>query len=429
MKKLMIRIIFITIGFLISLTVSSQESYETLFIKGDYDSILFKTKGLNNANDYYWNSLIADKFGKTLIAINVLNTGLKKHQNNQKLEKLLLDCLYKTGQYPLLKPLLYKYIDKSDVFVKLVNVLEFEGDYLQAISLLDAKIKTDSLNYEYLSQLGDNYNQIDSMAAAAKIFEKLNLINPSDQQNAYKLANLYLKKKDYEKTIDICDIVLLNDKGNKKFTRIKGIASFNSADFKLSADCFNKLLEQGDSGKFILKHLGISEYKNEMYKESKEHLLIAYKFDSKDFETTYYLGKAYINSPSPKAGLYYFNKVDSLLQPDPKVLSSLYFDKQAIYSALGNYQEALKCYEMAYKFDPKPEYLYYIASLYQYYMNNKKKAIEYYEKFLSQLPPKPKSENIYHEKQIIISLQKAAEDNIVILKEELFFKAGINNKK
>ena len=166
-----------------------------------------------------------------------------------------------------------------------------------------------------------------------------------------------------------------------------------------------------------------------MYKESKEHLLIAYKFDSKDFETTYYLGKAYINSPSPKAGLYYFNKVDSLLQPDPKVLSSLYFDKQAIYSALGNYQEALKCYEMAYKFDPKPEYLYYIASLYQYYMNNKKKAIEYYEKFLSQLPPKPKSENIYHEKQIIISLQKAAEDNIVILKEELFFKAGINNKK
>jgi len=422
-------IIFLAIGLFISLSAYSQESFETLFIKGDYDSIVLKTKALNNANDYYWNSLIADKYGKTLKAIDVLYNGLKKYQNNQKLEKLLTEYLYKTGQYSQAKPFLFKYIDKADVFVKLLNVLEFEGDYLQAISLLETKIKTDSLNYEYLSKLGDNYFQIDSLNTAAIFFEKLLLQNPNDQQNAYKLANLYLKNKAYTNAIDICDAVLRNDKANSKFIRIKGIASFNNSDFKLSAECFNQLLEQGDTGKFILKHLGISEYRNEKFKESKEHLLMAYKIDSKDFETTYYLGKAFMNSTSPKAGLYYFNKVDSLLQPDPKVISSLYFDKQTIYSALGNYQEALKCYEMAYKFDSKPEYLFYIASLYQYSLNNKKKAIEYYEKFLAQLPPKPKSENIYQERQITVSLQKVAEDNIVFLKEELFFKGEFNNKK
>lgn len=416
------RIQFSALFVLISLSVLSQENYEILFAKGEFEKILQNSKDLLSPNEYFWNSLILDRKDETLKAIEILRDGLSKYTNDEILEKLLIDLLYKTGQYSQVKYFLLKYPDSNDMFIKYINILGFEGEYQMAINYLRKKIKTDSLNLEYLSLLGDYYHQIDSLSASINALEKLITLSPNDQENLNKLANLYARNKDYLKAIQICDMVLGNDIANKKFIRIKGIASFNNANFDVASNCFKTLLEQGDSGKLVLKHLGVSEFRNSMFKESREHLLMAYKMDSIDFEINYYLGKAFLNSPNPGSGLFYLNRVDSLLQPDPKIISAIHFEKQSIYSTIGKYPEALKSYEMAYKFNPKPEYIFYIASLYQHKLDNKKKALEYYELFLTQLPPKPESEHIYDEKQIIVSLRKVAETNIIAIKEELFFK-------
>jgi tetratricopeptide (TPR) repeat protein len=422
----MIRIKFFAIFILINSFVFSQEDYEILYIKGEYEKVLQNSMDLDSPNDYYWNSLILDRKGDDLKAIEILRDGLNKYANNHMLEKLLIDLLYKTGQYGQAKSLLSEYLDSPDIFLKFINILGFEGEYQMAINYLKEKIKTDSLNIEYLSLLGDYYNQIDSLSFSINALEKLITLSPNDLKNLNKLANLYIRNKNYIKAIRICDRVLVNDTINKKFIRIKGIAGFNNDNFDIAGNCFKMLLDQGDSGKFVLKHLGVSEFRNSMFKESREHLLMAYQVDSNDFEINYFLGKAYLNSPTAETGLYYLNRVDSLLQPDPKIISALYYDKQSIYSAIGNYSGALKSYEMAYKYDAKPEYIFYIASLYQHKLENKMKALEYYERFLTLLPPKPESEHKYDEKQITVSLRKAAETNIIELKEELFFKGELN---
>lgn len=422
----MIRIKFFTIFILINSFVFSQEDYEILYIKGEYEKVFQSSMDLDSPNDYYWNSLILDKKGNDLKAIEILKDGLNKYANNQMLEKLLIDLLYKTGQYSQAKFLLSEYLDSPEIFLKYINILGFEGEYQMAINYLIEKIKTDSLNIEFISLLSDYYNQIDSLSLSINALEKLITLNPNDQKNLNKLAKFYIRNKDYIKAICICDRVLVNDSINKKFIRIKGIAGFNDDNFDIAANCFKMLLDQGDSGKFVLKHLGVSEFRNNMFKESIEHLIMAYQVDSNDFEINYFLGKAYLNSPTPETGLYYLNRVDSLLQPDPKIISALYYDKQSIYSAIGKYNEALKSYEISYKYNPKPEYIFYIASLYQHKLDNKKKALEYYEHFLTLLPPKPESEHIYDEKQITVSLRKAAETNIIQLKEELFFKGELN---
>ncbi|UCH14982.1 MAG: hypothetical protein JSV22_03200, partial [Bacteroidales bacterium] len=214
---------------------------------------------------------------------------------------------------------------------------------------------------------------------------------------------------------------LKNDSTNKKFVKIKGMSSFGKGDFKTAANCFNSLLNKGDSSSFILKHLGISEFNNSLFKTSKEHLLLAFNLDSNDIETCFYLGKAFLNSTSPEKGLYYFNRADSLLQPNPLLLSALYVEKKSVYITIEKYNEALHCYEMAYKYDPMPEYLFYIASLYQNKLDDKKKALEFYEMFLNKLPPMPESEQNVKKNQVVISLKKTAETNIRLIKEELFF--------
>jgi tetratricopeptide (TPR) repeat protein len=411
---------------LFSLSVFSQESYEVLFVKGEYEKILQNSGGLASPDEYYWNSMMLDRKGETLKAIEILEDGLSKYAEDPILEELLIDLLYKTGQFTQAKNYLLKHIDSSDMFLKYMNILGFEREYQIAINYLTDKIITDSLNLEYLSLLGDYYHQIDSLKSAINAFEKLKTFNPNDQNNLNKLANLYIKDKDFFNAIGICDRVLSNDSINKKFIRLKGIAGFNNNDFDMAANCFQRIYDYGDSGKFVLKHLGVSEFRVSMFHESRKHLLVAYQRDSNDFEINYFLGKAYLNSPTPEAGIFYLDRVDSLLQPDPKIISTLHNDKQMIYSAIGNYSEALKSYEMAYKYHPKPEYLFYMASLCQYMLDNKKKAIEYYELFLSELDPKPDSGHTYDEKQITISLKSVAEANINELKKELFFDGGLD---
>jgi tetratricopeptide (TPR) repeat protein len=313
------------------------------------------------------------------------------------------------------------------MFIKYVNILVFEREYTLAIDLLEEKTKSDSLNLTYLSLLGDYYYQIDSLESSVKVLEKQINLNPNDQKNLSKLASFYIKIQRFDKAIQTCDIGLQSDSLNLKFIRTKGIAGFKNKNYKLSGDCFQMLLSEGDSGKFILKHLGVSQFRNSMFKESREHLLLAYQADSNDFETNYFLGNAFLNSQEPEIGLFYLNRADSLLQPNPIVLSTIYTDKQSIYSTIGNYNEALRCYEKAYEYDPKPEFIFYIASLYQHKLDDKKKALEYYERFIGLLPPKPASEHKFDEKQIVISLRKAAETNIIQLKEELFFKGELKN--
>lgn len=418
----MIRIYFLAVFFLTGSLAYSQENYELLFIRGEYDKILQSSNGLLSPDDYFYTSLVHDKQGETLKAIAVLQDGLNKFANNQMLEVLLIEYLFKTGQYAQTKPLLITHLDSPGMFLRYINILGFEGDYALAVDSLNEKVKTDSLHIEYLSLLGEFYYQMDSLKASINAMEKLITINPHDQKNLHKLAGIYIKNKDFEQATELCDRVLVKDSLNKKFNRIKGIAAFNNANFEIAAPCFQLLMDQGDSSAFVLKHLGISEFKNKRFDFSREFLLSAYQRDSTDLEINYYLGKAYLNSPTPQEGLFYLNRVDSLMQPDPKIISSLYYDKQSIYSATGQYHEALKCYELAYQYNPRPEYIFYIASLYQHKLNNSRKALEYFEQFLALLPPKPESEYRNDGNQVTVSLRKLAESNIVALKEEMFFK-------
>jgi tetratricopeptide (TPR) repeat protein len=216
-------------------------------------------------------------------------------------------------------------------------------------------------------------------------------------------------------------MILHVDSTSKPFIRLKGMASFNLDNFEVAEKCFNYLLEQGDSGKFILKHLGISELNIMKWHIARDHLLLAYQLDSNDFETCFFLGKAYLNSPTQARGLYYLDRADSLLQPDPRVLAAVYLERHSIYAALNQYEKAIECYKEAYALDPRVEYLFHIGSLYSYGLKDKRKALEYFELFISKLPPKPEEDSPRKEDRMTISMREAAERAIAQLKEELFF--------
>lgn len=73
----------------ISSLISAQESYDLLFIKGEYNQILTNSKSLEKPIDYYWNAMMLDQKGQTIQAIEILRVGLSKYSKNQMLEMKL----------------------------------------------------------------------------------------------------------------------------------------------------------------------------------------------------------------------------------------------------------------------------------------------------------------------------------------------------
>ena len=412
---------------LINTAIFAQENYDLLYLQKEYQQIIEKSAKLITPEDYYWNSVMLDKTGKTLEAIDVLNKGVSLFENNVNIEKLLADFLYKTGQYTLAKPILIRYMYNSEDFIKYIKILEFQEEYKTAIDLLKSAIDDDTANLDYLQHLGKNYHQIDSIDRAIEVFKEVLTINPKDQSNALRLASLLIKDKQYAKAIEICDIGLLNDATNKKLIRTKGIASFTIKEFEISETCFQYLFDEGDTTTFVLKRLGISFFQNNLYSYAQRHLMQAFQNNPKDLEICYFLGKCYLYTHEPEEGLYYFDLVESLLQPDPKTLASLYMDKENIYSRLGNFKEALYCYQKAYEYNPKPEYIFHIAMLYQNRLNDPKSALKNYERFLNLLPDNAEVDSIdWPKDEITVALKSRAEDNISNIKKDLFFDGKMN---
>jgi tetratricopeptide (TPR) repeat protein len=361
-------------------------------------------------------------------AIVLLEKGIRLFPDIENLERLLASLLFNSGQYSRAKPLLVKYKNYHDEFLKLVKVKEFESDYKGAVDILRQRISEDSTNIEYLTHLGDNYSQLDSTNQAIDVYEKLIVLNPNDQLTLSKLANILLIQKEYRKSISICESALKLDSTNKRIVRIKGIAEFRNVNFGAAVSSFTYLFENGDSGIVVLKHLGISESKSYAYHESRKHLQMAYSKDSTDYEICFFLARAYLNSMTPEKGLYYLEKADSLLQADPAILATIYVEKASIFNTLNMYDEVLYNYKLCHKITAKPEYLYFIGSVYDNRFDNKAKAFEYYTKFITDLPVVSLEENYSLKNQQSISMKKIALDRLEVLKEELFFEGSLDNE-
>jgi tetratricopeptide (TPR) repeat protein len=413
------------IGLGIALQMPGQDPYELMFLKKEYQEIIARSSPPGVAEDYYWQARALGQTGGLEQGIKCLQEGLAAYPEAENLEMLLADFLYNTGDYAGAKPLLVKYSALHDSFMQLVRVLEFQSKRTEVICLLNERMQTDPTNIEYIARLADNYYQADSLGKALSLYEQLTRLNPRDQAALTRQANILLQLQQFEAAIAVCDRALAVDSTNMTIQRIKGIASFRDSDFRTAARIFLALLVDGDTTKATLKHLGISEIKNFNYHDAREHLLIAFRLDSLDHEISFFLGRAFLNSTMPDSGLYYLERADSLLQPDPEVLAAIYTEKVSIYGTLDQYEKAIECYEKAYALSPKPEYLFFMASLYRFRLEDKAKALTYYSRFLGALPPAMEDVKQTLKNQGTISMKKVAEESITALREELFFEGAL----
>ena len=173
---------------------------------------------------------------------------------------------------------------------------------------------------------------------------------------------------------------------------------------------------------------GHKKFSRQPFEQQQVDEIIEYEFNDKDAETCFFLGSALGRSGENKEGIHFLYNAMQILTPAPNEISNIYSEMAYIYLNQDKYQLSLQYLKLAYKSDATPLLSFKMGQLYDYYLDNKKLAINYYEGYLTMAND---PDTLIH-KSIIIEnsftqdpkIIENAKERIKILKEELFFESA-----
>ena len=303
---------------------------------------------------------------------------------------------------------------------ELANLYAIRKEYAKSLAIYTELLEKDSLNYYYAKQAGKNFLDMNQSDSAIYYYEYAFSLNQKDVFLAHRLGNLHLLNKNLQTAINRVSTGLFNDYTNLDLLKLRGYLFLHFGLPEPAIVDLQKAWLQDSLSAFTNKYLGISYYEDKQYDQARIVLMEAFRLDSMDAETAFFLGNACRGSHYEEDGVRYYRKAIELNQPDPKTMKNINIQLAELFKVLHRFDEAFEAYDMALEYDPGDNIIYFkIAQTYDRNLNQKKAAIEYYEKYLSGGSTDQQLFNA--EEGTSTALEKNARERINRLKEDLFF--------
>ena len=382
------------------------------------------------------------------------------------------------------KELINRNPDNAQYYYQQSIVLKLLFKFPQAINSITKAIELDSLNLDYLTELGILLAKKCRDKEAAKIFKDILSAEPNHIYTGIWLSNYYLKEKEFEKASSLLFNLYLNDTTNGYFARNMGLCNIKLKDkreaikwlqkaiqldstdiksyeyisrvytaieqFDLAIEYLNKALQidptkelyvqLGDlhvmrnhnfraipnylkaydidpDDEFLIKSIGVCYFRIKKFEKAKLYLDIA-KSELVDLQIFQQLGFIHSEIEQIDSSTYYYNEALKLLQTDNRSIFSIKESIAKNYYALNDFHKAIEMYSEALELNLNDEFwntydknrvIIDIAAIYVDKLDDKLKAIEYYENVIE--PEIAINKNYYN----------YAQQQITKLKEELFF--------
>jgi len=245
-------------------------------------------------------------------------------------------------------------------------------------------------------------------------------LNQKDVFVAHRLGNLYLLNKKLIHAINAVSVGLEYDSTNLDLLKLRGYLYLHFGLTEMAIVDLQKAWLQDSLSIFTNKYLGMSHYEEKQFDQARISLMEAFRLDSLDAETAFFLGNACRGCSYEEDAVGYYRKALELNQPDPMTMKNIYVQLAELFKVLHRFDEAFDAYDMALEYDPADNTIYFnIAQTYDRNLNLKETAIEYYETFLSRGHPDQESTS---ESEIPATARELhARERINRLKEDLFF--------
>ena len=270
------------------------------------------------------------------------------------------------------------------------RILYKEKQYKESISICEDIAAQDSIP-EILTLIADAYNNLGKADSALVYYNHILSKRPNHVPTLSKKADILLSVKQYVPVIDISREYLNEDPDNMTMLPIYGLALYLQGSYPLSIEQFEHQRDLGDDSYAVHYYLGLNHYMMDNWPRAIEELEKAYQIDSSDVTLVYQLAHAKSHMPivtgmeshrlNPESERLY-SKALEMLQPSPTMMHNIYGSMAMARHTIAQYAEAIKYYELSYKYNPKNiSALSSIGYCYER-LKNYTKALEYYERYL-----------------------------------------------
>lgn len=210
---------------------------------------------------------------------------------------------------------------------------------------------------------------------------------PEDYLAAAKLGNLYNLQSLYDYAIEATEKYRERDTTNIVVNRQNALAYCLKKDYPTAIQRYKSLINQGDSTFHTCYYLGVSYYAIERYYEAHDLLEVARKYDPKNVNLLYYLGRACAKTSWKKQGIEYLEEALALTIPQDSTLVQLYKGLRESCRLGGDFPKEIQATKELYKYDKNNHILLYgMARTYAYHLKDKKTAMRYLQAFLKTKP-------------------------------------------
>lgn len=270
------------------------------------------------------------------------------------------------------------------------RILYREKQYEESIAECKGIVVQDSIP-EILSMIADAYNNLGKADSALVYYNHVLSKRPKHVPTLSKKADILLSEKKYIPVIDMCREYLDEDPDNMTMLPIYGLALHLQGSYPHSIRQFEHQRNLGDDSYAVNYYLGLNHYMMDNWQRAVEELEKAYQIDSSDVTLVYQLAHARSHMPimtgleslrlNPESERLY-SKALEMLHPSPVMMHNIYGSMAMARHTIEHYADAIKYYELSYKYNPKNiSALSSIGYCYER-LKNYKKALEYYERYI-----------------------------------------------
>ncbi|TYA70202.1 tetratricopeptide repeat protein [Seonamhaeicola marinus] len=327
---------------------------DSLYAHGNYSKAIEHFMKYNNQSKVY------DKIAKSYIAIGNYDSAIlvyEKHLTNKPedaIEKYNYGkLLYKTKRYDT----------ASKVFKELID------------------LDTSNPNYQY--EMGVTLVQLKD-STALKCFLNAYELDNTHQKAIFRIAKHYLKKGKNSLADEYINVGLSSYENNKELISLKAQNYYLRKQYEKAIVWFEKLISLNESTQFIHEKLSYAYARTIAYEKAIEHQVLALKFQPKNTNNLFILGRLYErNLDFENAEKCFREALEILDEP----LDQEYMQLGMVLNRQKKHKEALEVYKKAVKENVSNDQAHFFLVLTKdRYYKDFDTRIKLYETFTEKFP-------------------------------------------
>ncbi|MCY1634513.1 tetratricopeptide repeat protein [Marinifilum sp. D737] len=390
MKQFIFTLILTSIFFIPNASSQRTNKVDQLLFNGEYESAIpilkqMIAKDSTNSKLYFRLGKAYQNLNQYVPAIENYQKAHRLHPNSTATLFNYSNCLYSSGNYPESQKQLLK--------LQAVDSMHYQGslllaktyanlsNYRKGLDIYEKLIERDSLN-PYLHKQAANLkgkmqNFIGALASYLKAYE----LNPKDLSVILHVIQKFYEMQGYEQALDFCNKGLETYPNNHLIQKKKAQCLVGLEWYENALNIYKDLETRKKLNLSGYKQLGVCYMQTRQYENAIKSFLACGETFEKDPMLNFYLGVCHSRLNDNKKGIEYLN--NSLVYITPAIKSSIHLYLAKAYSATREFEKAVIEYKKHFELDnSNPEVLYEIATTYEEFGDNKKKALKYYSQYI-----------------------------------------------